>query len=91
MNRDFILSKKKKVTRQVSTELHKLFDSGINCWDANYTYPYWDCYWYRKITYLFDDGKNFIWTNHPKDYANLTLLGIFAFKHINHQSWCGKL
>ena len=40
MNRDFILSKKKKVTSQVSKQLHLLFDSGINCNDPNYTYPY---------------------------------------------------
>ena len=74
MKLDYFLSKKKKVTTRVAKELHQFFDSGVNRGES---------FFYRKITYLFDDGKNWVWTNHPKDYAGCLLMGIFAFKHYN--------
>ena len=76
MERSLFLSKKKKVSSAVVKQLHELFDSGVD--------RIADFFWYRKVTYLFDLGKEFVWTNTPKKYINQgVLMGLFYFKHYN--------
>ena len=75
---EYSLSKKKKITRKVSIELSNTF--------APYTpkskWDYGKDEWiYRPVTYLFDDGKNWIWTNTPKIHQNHQLIGLFYFKN----------
>lgn len=80
MERSLFLSKKKKVTRAVIKKLHELFDSGIN---ANQNF-----WWYRKVTYLFDLGTYFVWTNTPKKFMDVgKIMGLFYFIHYNGNWW----
>ena len=79
MEKSLFLSKKKKVTSKVTKQLHQLFDSGIK--------PDEDFWWYQKVTYLFDLGKEFVWTNTPKKFLGTgVLMGLFYFRH-QYRNW----
>ena len=80
MERSLFLSKKKKISRNVVKQLHELFDSGLNANEGNW--------WYRKVTYLFDLGTYFVWTNTPRKYLDVgKLMGVFYFIHYNGDWW----
>lgn len=76
---EYSISKKKKLTKKLSIELSNLFapHKPKNRWD----YKREDEWLYRPITYLFDDGKNYIWTNTPKLHLGQRLIGLFYYKN----------
>ena len=75
---EYIISKKKKITKKVSIELSNTFAP----YTPKGTWDYGKNEWiYRPVTYLFDDGKNWIWSNTPKLHDVDKLIGLFYFKN----------
>ena len=74
---EYIHPKKKKITKSISKEIVNTFApyTPKDKWDWGR-----DSWLYRPLTYLFDDGKNWVWTNTPKLHNNHLLVGIFSYK-----------
>lgn len=75
---EYKVKKGKRFTKKMSIELCNLFAPYTPKDEWDYGKDEWI---YRPITYLFDDGKNWVWTNTPKLHQQDKLMGVFYFKN----------